>query len=621
MACSPDARWLGYVGKDNVAEIYDTQAGAAPRLKVERAYGLVFSPDNTALVIMAYGAASCWDLPTLTQRWRAEQVEGRSAVTRDGRELVCTGHGIAGFYDMHDGSRTRAVAADGYVQMPYQLAVSPDTSKVAISDSDGCVHVYDVASGAKQTELFGRQLVFSEDGALLVTIDVDAVRIYDARRLCVLASMRDFLKNTMASRRAPTSDGRAVVYAASGLGYAEIAGRGKRAAVGLRAPELGACVDFAWSAADRCYASYADGTVLAWKKPEPQLPALALAREPPVVLPPRYFECRDGKASKFWELTLDDTMHRVRYGKIGSPGQRSTKEFDTPAKARAAAESIVAKKLGEGYVEGRVEPPAGQAEPTPPAKRRAPRTQLAGGQAQAILVAGRIVNRSMERMWRACWQAIEGLVTSWRQRMPDLPLVAMLAPPDPDASESKDDHVGCNEVVIGVLLETATVTEGPVALGSADELRVRLAEAAAALDPRFWYELASVLDASIPESREGYGDELDYWREHNGAALSPVTALHLTTAPFRTWGVVAFGQTERVSPGAKTSSWHWRCKDHRDKAHGAAIVGIAAAKTDGQERYVEALDLGEAAHAERVQKAGELATGAAYWLAASSILG
>jgi predicted DNA-binding WGR domain protein len=618
MACSPDARWLGYVRADHVAEIFDTKAGLEPRLALEHAYGLVFSPDNTSVVVMAYGGASCWDLSTLTQRWRADQVEGRSAVTRDGRELVCTGRGIAAFYDMRDGSRTRALAADGWIVQPYQLAISPDKSKVAISDNNdhACVHVYDATTGAKLTELFGRQLTFSDDGALLVTIDVHAVRIYDARRLCVLASMRELLLNSNDGGRALTPDGRGIVLATTGLAYRELAGGG----VNLVAPELGRCEGFAWSAANRCYAAYGDGTVLAWKKPEPTLPALVLDREPPVVLPPRYFECRDGKSSKFWELTLDDTMHRVRYGKIGSPGQRSTKEFDSPAKARKAADTIVAKKLAEGYVEGRAEVPADHPEVTAPARRRSPRTQLVGGQAQAILIAGRIVNREMSFLWRACWQAIEALVASWRQRQPDLPLVAMLAPPGGDPPDD-DPKIGCNEVVVGVLLEAASVTEGPVALGSADELRTRLAEAIAALDPKFWHELASVLEASIPESREGYGDDLDFWREHNGAALTSGTALHLTTLPFRTWGVLAFGQTERLYPNTKPSSWHWRCKDDRDNAHGAAIVGIIAAKTDGQERYVAEADLAEPAHADRVAKAGELATGSAYWLAASRSLG
>ena len=63
---------------------------------------------------------------------------------------------------------------------------------------------------------------------------------------------------------------------------------------------------------------------------------------------PRY-ELKDDKSSKFWEIEVDGNRYEVCYGRIGSKGQRSTKEFDTAAQAQAAAEKITASKLAKGY--------------------------------------------------------------------------------------------------------------------------------------------------------------------------------------------------------------------------------------------------------------------------------
>jgi predicted DNA-binding WGR domain protein len=65
----------------------------------------------------------------------------------------------------------------------------------------------------------------------------------------------------------------------------------------------------------------------------------------------RYFEFVDGSSSKFWEISLDGTSFTTRYGKIGTDGQSSLKEYDTPAKADAEYKKLVAEKTKKGYVE------------------------------------------------------------------------------------------------------------------------------------------------------------------------------------------------------------------------------------------------------------------------------
>jgi predicted DNA-binding WGR domain protein len=65
----------------------------------------------------------------------------------------------------------------------------------------------------------------------------------------------------------------------------------------------------------------------------------------------RYFEFVEGSSSKFWEINLDGTSFTTRYGKIGTDGQQSMKEYDSPAQAKKEYEKLIAEKTKKGYVE------------------------------------------------------------------------------------------------------------------------------------------------------------------------------------------------------------------------------------------------------------------------------
>lgn len=65
----------------------------------------------------------------------------------------------------------------------------------------------------------------------------------------------------------------------------------------------------------------------------------------------RYFEFVDGKSSKFWEVQLEGSSFTTRYGKIGTDGQTSLKEYDGDDKARKEYEKLVNEKVKKGYVE------------------------------------------------------------------------------------------------------------------------------------------------------------------------------------------------------------------------------------------------------------------------------
>lgn len=65
----------------------------------------------------------------------------------------------------------------------------------------------------------------------------------------------------------------------------------------------------------------------------------------------RYFEFVEGSSSKFWEVRVEGTSFFTRYGKIGTEGQVTQKDYDSEDKAKAEAAKLVAEKTKKGYVE------------------------------------------------------------------------------------------------------------------------------------------------------------------------------------------------------------------------------------------------------------------------------
>lgn len=65
----------------------------------------------------------------------------------------------------------------------------------------------------------------------------------------------------------------------------------------------------------------------------------------------RRFEFVEGSSSKFWEIELEGTSVVTTYGRIGSAGQTSVKEFDSDAKAQKEYDKLVGEKTKKGYEE------------------------------------------------------------------------------------------------------------------------------------------------------------------------------------------------------------------------------------------------------------------------------
>ncbi|MEO8698569.1 MAG: WGR domain-containing protein [Kofleriaceae bacterium] len=66
---------------------------------------------------------------------------------------------------------------------------------------------------------------------------------------------------------------------------------------------------------------------------------------------PRYFEFSEGTSNKFWEIRLDGNSVRTRYGKIGSSGQQTLKDYANAAAATKEYDKLVNEKTKKGYEE------------------------------------------------------------------------------------------------------------------------------------------------------------------------------------------------------------------------------------------------------------------------------
>jgi DNA ligase-1 len=65
----------------------------------------------------------------------------------------------------------------------------------------------------------------------------------------------------------------------------------------------------------------------------------------------RRLEFVEGVSAKFWEIHVAGACFHTRYGKIGTDGQRTRKDFATDAKAQAEADKLLAEKIKKGYIE------------------------------------------------------------------------------------------------------------------------------------------------------------------------------------------------------------------------------------------------------------------------------
>src|SRR5262245_51091428 len=57
------------------------------------------------------------------------------------------------------------------------------------------------------------------------------------------------------------------------------------------------------------------------------------------------------QGNKFWNIEVTDNYYTVRFGKVGSTGQKQRKTFGTAAEAEADVDRLIKEKLKQGFVE------------------------------------------------------------------------------------------------------------------------------------------------------------------------------------------------------------------------------------------------------------------------------
>ena len=65
----------------------------------------------------------------------------------------------------------------------------------------------------------------------------------------------------------------------------------------------------------------------------------------------RRFVYQDAKSDKFWDIEFEGTTQTVVYGKTGTAGHETVKEFATAEECTKESEKLIAQKLKKGYTE------------------------------------------------------------------------------------------------------------------------------------------------------------------------------------------------------------------------------------------------------------------------------
>ena len=65
----------------------------------------------------------------------------------------------------------------------------------------------------------------------------------------------------------------------------------------------------------------------------------------------RKFINQDGLSNKFWIVEVSDKIQTITFGKIGTKGRESVKEFSTEKECISETEKLISQKLRKGYTE------------------------------------------------------------------------------------------------------------------------------------------------------------------------------------------------------------------------------------------------------------------------------
>ncbi|MHA2025107.1 MAG: WGR domain-containing protein [Candidatus Thorarchaeota archaeon] len=62
------------------------------------------------------------------------------------------------------------------------------------------------------------------------------------------------------------------------------------------------------------------------------------------------YEFKNEHEHKFWEVSIEEKIVTLRFGKVGTSGHRASREFTSAESAREFLEMRRQKKIKEGYI-------------------------------------------------------------------------------------------------------------------------------------------------------------------------------------------------------------------------------------------------------------------------------